>query len=451
MSSSRGVFAVTPGMEFQMGNDRGLWQMKPVETSVKEMVWTRYLARAEYLLLCALALVLPLFETPKNLILFLLLFVWVAQRVVSRDFALGRPGIIEISLLFMLAAVLASTLVNWPLANGLRGFQHAAMQTLVFWLLYRGTYSEKQRLRIAAMVAMGVVIGLAWGVVERYQGYEEFLTLHSAGGVIESATYIGIALVVTFSIAWVRATASSAASDTRFAALSWTTVALMLIGVFFTGNRGAILAVLVAGILYALVIGRRSLWLGVLASMMLAATFTTMLPDWFYQSRWLGKIEAMMVNGRLTLASPDVQRLDHWRVGVARIMEGDALLLGIGPHNSISIDYSKMDFDPPLGPLPQQLLHVHNMFLTKLLEEGIVGLSAMLFFLGVVVARIVRDHRRGDWKNWQWMAATGALTVMLVSGQFGPRWHQEHALLVMMVLGCYFGSTRVRGERRLPG
>jgi O-antigen ligase len=396
--------------------------------------WPQRLARVEYVLLCALALVLPILEAPKNLFIFLLLLVWIAQRVVSRDITLSRPDVIGIALLFMLTSSLASTAANWPLINGLKGFQHTATQALVFWLIYRAAHSEQQRLRLAEMVVIGVMIGLVWGIVDFTQGREEYLTLHSVGGVIESATYIGIALVTAFSVAWTRPISMSSTGVIRSATLWWMAVAIILLGLFLTGNRGAILAVFVTYLVYALVIRRRSFWLAILGAMGLAAVLTTMLPDWFSQSRWLAKTQEMTANGRLTLSTSDRQRLDHWRVGVAQVAKGDALVLGIGPHNAVSIDYSKMEFNPPLGPLPEHLLHVHNMFLTKLIEEGIVGLVVMLFFFGTVITRLARDYRQGEWRQWRWFVAVGALAVSLVAGQVGPRWSQEHALLAVMIL-----------------
>lgn len=421
---------------------------------IMNAVWLDRLDRAEYLLLCGLALCLPILETPKNLIVFLLLVVWIARFFIRRDHALSRPDIVGISLLFMLASSLVSTVVNWPLVNGLKGFQHTLMQVLVFWILYRALLSSRQQLRIVWLIALGVMIGLAWKIMEYAQGRHEYLSLPSVGGVIESATYIGIALAVTFSVAWARPTGIVAVRGMPAGTLWWVAAAVMLVGLVLTGNRGAILAVLAAFGVYALVIGKRSIWLAIAAviAAMILATMT--LPNWFQQDRWLAKVQEMISTGQLVPA--DQERIDHWRVGIARVAQGDALIFGIGPHNTITIDYSKMEFDPQLMPITSLpgsigILHTHNMFLTKLVEEGVVGLLAMLLFFGVVITRLVWDYRKSEWRNWSWMAAAGGFTVALVSGQVGPRWHQEHALLVMMVLGIYFGSRRLRNEDHAPG
>ena len=124
--------------------------------------WSERFARIEYALVCALALVLPTLESPKNLAVFLLLLTWVVHRIVARDVVLRRPDWVEASLLFILAACILSTVFNWPLVNGLKGLKDTLVQVFVFWLIYRAGYSERQYLIIAAMVAVGVLIGLGW-------------------------------------------------------------------------------------------------------------------------------------------------------------------------------------------------------------------------------------------------------------------------------------------------
>lgn len=421
------------------------WPEHSIGDLIVSAIWLERLRRTEYLLLCALALVLPIFETPKNLVLFLLLFVLVAQCVVSRDFAFRRPDIIEISLVLMLVSCLASTLANWPLANWFKGLRHTLAQVLVFWMIYRAAYSERQQLRFVEMAVAGVAIGFLWSIAEYVQGHHEYLVLHSVGNVLESSVYLGIALAIAFSVAWVASDGTSEPRAARHVAPWWTAVAVMLVGLFLTGSRAAILAVIVACVVYALAIGRRSFWLAVMGCVALAVVFTTMLPDWFNHGRWIGKIQEMSVTDQPRLAMSDQIRVDHWRVGIRQIAQGNTVMLGIGPHNSITLDHSKMAFDPPLLPIPAQLLHFHNMFLTKLVEEGVLGLASMLFFFSLVVVRIMHDRRRDEWRRWTWFAAVGALTVAIGASQVGPRWHQEQVLFVMVILGVYLGSRRHRG------
>ena len=399
--------------------------------------WSERFARIEYALVCALALVLPTLESPKNLAVFLLLLTWVVHRIVARDVVLRRPDWVEASLLFILAACILSTVFNWPLVNGLKGLKDTLVQVFVFWLIYRAGYSERQYLIIAAMVVAGVLIGLGWGVLEVAQGRRGQLQFHSAGIVTQSAIYLGVALAATFSVAWFRPSAASEIHILRNPIIWWLTVAVMLIGLFLMGSRGAILAVVITCILYAVVIKRRSVWLSFLGAMVVVAVIAVLLPDRFGQSRWLAKTHEMSTTGQLVPA--DLERVDNWRIAIARIAQGDALVMGIGPRNFAVIDASTMEMDPPLR-IRGRLNHAHNLFLNKLVEEGIVGLSAMLFFFGITIMYLIRDYRDGAWRRWQWTAAIGALVVPVAAGSVNTPWYQEHALLAMMLIAVYLSS-----------
>jgi O-antigen ligase len=388
--------------------------------------------------------VLPILEAPKNLVLFLLLVVWVAQRVISGDFRLRRPDIIEVSLLTLLGASVASTAFNWPLVNGLKGLKDIFSQVFVFWLVYRAAYSERQQLRIVEMVAVGVMIGLAWGIADVARGRLVQLEFHSAGIVTQSAVYLGIALSTAFSVAWTRSMMTTSSFRVASAeTLWWPAMAIMLVCLFLMGSRGAILAILVTGIIYALAIGRRSLWFAIAGFAISGAVLTAVLPDWFSQSRWLTKTHEMALTQRLVQA--DQERYDNWRIAASRIAQGDALVFGIGPNNFAAIDHTKMSFDPPLVIGAGRLNHAHNLFLNKLVEEGVIGLAALLFFFGVVVTRLVRDRRTGHWRRWPWFAAIGALAVPVIAGLFNTPWYQEHALLAMILLAIYLSPHSTHG------
>lgn len=400
-------------------------------------VWSERFARTEYVLICVLALVLPILEGPKNLAILLLLLTWISHRIVARDVALRRPDWVEASLLFILAACILSTVFNWPLVNGPKGLKDILVQVFVFWFLYRAGYSERQYLVIAAMVVLGVLIGLGWGILEVAQGQRGQLQFHSAGIVTQSSIYLGVVLAVAFSVAWFRLSALSEIHILRSPITWWLSVVIMLVGLFLMASRGAILAVLVTCIIYAVVIKRRSVWLSFVGALVVVAVIAVLLPDRFGQSRWLSKTQEMSTTGQLV--SADLERVDNWRIAIARIAQGDALVLGIGPRNFAAIDPSTMELDPPLR-IRGRLNHAHNLFLNKLVEEGIVGLSAMLFFFGLVVMNLVRDYRTRVWRRWQWGAAIGALVVPVVAGSVNTPWYQEHALLAMMLLAVYLSS-----------
>jgi len=409
--------------------------------------WTERLARIEYVLICTLALVLPILESPKNLAVFLLLLVWVAQRIVARDFTFRIPDKLEVSLLGILAVCILSTAVNWPLINGLKGLKDTLVQVFVFWIIYRAGYTERQRLQIVVLVVAGVMVGLAWGVLDVVQGRLTQLQFHSAGIVTQSALYLGISLLVVFAIAWNRPAGLKELRVVNSPVVWWFVLAIMLLALFLMASRGAILAVAVAGLIFAFRIRQRLLWFAILGGAGVALLLAVILPDSFGQSRWLTKTRDTVMTGRLV--SADKERVDNWRIAWARVTRGDSLILGIGPRNFAAIDHMKMKFDPPLTIGPGRLNHAHNMYLNKLVEEGFLGLAAMLLFFGIVILGFVRDIHSSQQTSWKWYAGVGALVVPCVAGLFGTPWYQEHALLAMMVLALSLAPSlpKAAGQR----
>ena len=407
-------------------------------------VWRERLARAEYLLLCGLALVLPILETPKHLIIFLLLVTWIVHRAMNRDLVFQRPDLVEASLLFLLVATVLSTAANWPFVNGPKGLKDILVQCFVFWAIYRARFSEKQQARLAIWIVIGVMIGIPWGIADVFMGLRSQLQFHSAGVVTQSALYLGIVFVMTLSIAWHMTDSSPAGASRWRVRLWWAACAVMLGALFLMGSRGPLAATILVTLLLVITARSKSLrWKGlmytVLGLLLVGVAVSLALPGRFAQERAVVKTQEML-SGRLSAS--DQERYDNWRIALRHIARGDDLVLGIGPRNYSAIDRTRMQFDPPLVIGSGHLNHAHNLFLTKLVEEGAVGLMSLLFFFGAVGARLVRDFRQGACGRWQWFAATGALGVPVLVGLVGTPWYQEHALLAMMLLAMYLGSGR---------
>jgi len=383
------------------------------------------LKNAEFVLLCLLALTLPVLEAPKNIAVVLLLGVWLARRILFEPLRLRRPDKIEFALIWLMLATVVSTALNWPSPGELKGVKDTAFGIFVCWTVYRGGLSLRRRHLLAAMVAAGVVVGLAWGTADVLRGVRSQLEFNSAGIVTQSSIYLGIALVMSFGVAY--------AETGRQRALWWLVTALMLVGLFLMASRGGILAVGLVGLLFLLTKGNRKVWLIGALTLALTAGTALLLPGKFNQARFVEKNQQLMQTRAID--PNDSLRFAMWRIGAAQFARGGSLLFGIGPRNFSAINLSALKFDPPLVLPGKRLNHAHNLFLTKLVEEGLFGLGALLYLFGRVGAELARDWRSGNRLDWPWFGALGALTVPVVAGSFNTPWYQEHALLAMMLFG----------------
>ncbi len=387
--------------------------------------------RLEFPLLCVLLLVLPILEAPKNLALALFILIRVARAIAERKLGFQSPEAVEWAVLGLVVAAAASTFVNWPFPNGDKGLKDVLSYSIVFLIIYRERYTRAQKHLLAVMAVAGVAAGLIWGVVEVMQDKRSFLELHSVGVVTHSSIYVGVVLVMATGMALFAHDDPSAVDKGRRiheGRYWWAVAALLMLGLFAMASRGGILATCVALLLAVSLLKRRDLWITVTLLVVLCVATVSMLPNVFDQRRILSRYES------------DAERISNWRVGIAQVTQGNTLLFGVGPRNFSGIELGRLRFDEPLDLPRNKLEHAHNMFLNKLVEEGIFGLIAMLAFFAFPAGALFRDWRADRWKNWLWLSGMGALVVPIVSGSFNTPWYNEHALLAMIVLALYLSS-----------
>ena len=393
------------------------------------------IGRLEFPLLCMLLVVLPILEAPKNLALALFILTRLARAIAERRFGFQRPEPVELAVLGLIVAAAASTFVNWPFANGDKGLKDVLSYSIVFLIVYRERYTHAQKYLLAVMAAAGVTVGLIWGVVEVMQG-KRSLELHSVGVVTHSSIYVGVMLVTAMGIAWFGRGDPSAGDNVRpirEARYWWVVAALLMLGLFAMASRGGILATGIALLLALSLLKRRDLWIAMSLLVVVCVATVSMLPNVFDQRR---------IVSRARMYESDSGRISIWRVGIAQVTQGHTLLFGVGPRNFSGIELGRLRFDEPLY-LPRNkltLTHAHDMFLNKLVEEGVLGLTAMLVFFAFPTRALIRDWRADRWKNWLWLSGMGALVVPIVSGSFGTPWYNEHALLAMIILALYLSS-----------
>lgn len=395
--------------------------------------WRERVMYAKFVLLCAFAVVLPVLESPKNMILFLLLLFLIGEwalRIWRSGPAFDK---IEIALIAIVLSSVLSTAANWPLENGLKGVKDVLGQLALFGVLYRANLSERRQIRLLQFVALGVVVGLAWGVAEAVDGRSMHLQFHSAGAVTQSALYLAIALTMTFALL----VAGTLRNESAKTMAGWGLASgVMLIGLFLMGSRGPILAAGVAVVFMLISAKHWKLWLGATLIAIPAIALVLLLPNWFGQDRAVKKAEQMIAG---VIPSADEDRIVNWRIALAQLKYGESHVLGVGPRNYHTIDYRKFSFDPPLSYEPKKLNHAHNLILTKLVEEGILGLVTMLAFFGIVVVHL---RKRWQSRGWEALVGMGALLVPLLVSMFNTPWYQESALLAMMLIAIAIAPSR---------
>ncbi|MEY3200891.1 MAG: hypothetical protein RIR70_441 [Pseudomonadota bacterium] len=391
--------------------------------------------QASFFTLRALLFTLPLFEAPKNILLGVLAVVMMAQAFTGQW---RRPGwsTLDITLLAVVGVTALSTWTNAPFDNAGKGLKDAFCQALVCMVVLRAGFSGEEQNRLAISATLGTVVAILWGVWDAVSGVRPALELHSVGVVTHSAIYTGMITL----LAWGKFIDTTQSRRTRV--MWFLALVILLMGLAGMASRGAVLAVGAALALSAITRAARRLLPLALGVAALSGVLIFSLPNVFDQDRILNKVE-IGIAGTPTNES-DSQRLTLWRVSWAQITQGGHGLLGVGPRNFSSIDLDKLHFDRPLAyDARGHLTHAHNLFLNKLVEEGVLGLFGLITYFGLVAGMLGQAARQGD-TDWLWVAALGALAVPVIAGLFNTPWMGEHALLGAVIFGLLAAKKRTR-------
>jgi O-antigen ligase len=398
----------------------------------------RFLRQAAYWLLVGLALAVPSLNQPTKLMAVLLLLA-VIVRLPLRGGALPRAfDAFDYALVAIVLASLLSSAFGLPSSGRYQGLAEALSQLVAVVAIRHGGYGREQLRGLGmALVAGAVLAALVALYAYLVEGVRP-ISLPAVTGSIRSSLYVGIALLLAIGL-----------TIGARGGLRWMLLAcILLLGVVLLAmtSRAVILTTL-AAIVLALIARYRSrtaLPLAVVACLVvvgyLSLTQSSMKKFVDYKA---AEMVDLVASG--TVSRNDQYRIDHWRVALAWIRTGDHWLFGVGPRNMISIDASRLNIDPPLQ-YPDDVRHpnhAHNMYLTKYIEEGVVGLAAMLVLFVLVAWRLMQDVRAGR-TEWAWWAALGGLLVPCINGVVGSPWFREYAWLAVVSFALYLAVPATR-------
>jgi len=419
-----------------------------------------YAGRAELFMLYTLALILPTVESLKSLTAFLYLVFWLIHHAAQP--ATGtRTGLDRFE--WILLAILAWTVIgtansvyfdSLQMKTETKGLRDTMLWLIPMWLIYRSNYPAAVINRVANLLLAGVIIGLGVGVWDLYHSYKADLEFHSAGIVTQSAIYLGIGVILALG----KLGKNQQHGLSKSGLIWWGLFMILLAGLIAMGSRGAFLAVFVAGLVVATLqfqsrrLRRR---LAIAASLLVisAIAVSALAPDNMKQRRSMADKLVHMLPGaeapnsfpkREDPAISDKIRFENWRIAAAQITQGGAyrLITGMGPMKYPRISVSRLHFDPALQAWPFDLNHAHNLFLNKLVEEGVIGLALFLALLGYIGHALFNRTALEIPPQWLWVGAAGALIVPLVAGLFGSPWAREHAILSGILIAMFLSNRK---------
>ena len=397
----------------------------------------KFLKNIEVVLLSLMIISLPSLEAPKNI--FLVLFVLVA---VLRQ--LGNPqrhrwcAWDSIFALTLGTALLSTLFAGMPHHAEWKGFNVLVTMIATGWLVSRGQYTKEELSLFFRAVVLGAIPPLGFGLWQLLVTHAKTdLQLHSVGHVNHSAIYL--VMILGAALGWLMSYDKNA-SHLKCLALAGLSAAF-LTSLIVGQSRGALGIGLILAVFITLSLSRgwllKSLSTG---AIFLIASLAVILHAGVVQK------EIRNEKNNNVLAYRDMV----WNVSLEAAHFSPALGIGMSNWGSIKLEDLKASverrhevFNPDKYLL--SVGHSHNLYLTALVERGLVGLGMTLILMLAWLTHLIKTFsltRLSPQATYLWAGSLSAWVATFGIGFVNTTFHHEHGILACLLLGLYLSYYR---------
>src|SRR5688572_19351428 len=384
-------------------------------------------------LLLAFSLFLPLHEFWKNFALVGYALAWLVNRVRSRDFGGAWRSSDSLVLLWIGTAYLAAAFPGME-GNAWAKTGDVAVSALLFWMVSRARYTEREQYWLLGMLVASTLAGLAIGYARIWSGLGKSgtLQLYSVGHVNHTAIYLAIMLGLCAS--WLFARWHAWPGNRRTVALA--AGVLALVSLVVTASRGAVGVGFAMLVLLALAWWPR--WRAPLAGSIVAIAVMSALVVGFGGEVVRKQQDNVATNNVLSF------RDGIWRAGFAAWEKFP--WFGVGKDNFGKISHENLrQWRSEAGKDYDQAqyfpyAHGHSLYVNTLTERGAVGFLALAAVLLAALAALLRYQPRPGDGDLRWLAWGGAASAWIVTagvGTVNTTLHHEHGLLAALLLALW--------------
>ena len=391
----------------------------------------------ELAFLSLMLLSLPSLEAPKNIFLILFLATSLYRQYTKKTKDSWRLWD-WIFLSYIASAFLSAAFAGIPHGAEWGGFSSFLIWTGFAWLLSRTQYESKEITWIIWVTILGSLPPLAWGLIEYMVIHtKDTLQLHSVGHVNHSAIYLGIilgaALSVTLSV-W------------RDVGLIKRIGLILLPIIFFVSiiigqSRGVFGISLIRLSLIILLIPNPKKIKAI--AFALFAIILALMP-----LMNAAIIQKQIANQNANDTLSDRDRV--WNVSIEAARFYPIFGLGNGNWNRITLEdlkKSRMERDVPFDEKNYAIQHghSHSLYLTSLVERGVVGFIILIVFMGAWLRTLINSYRKlksSTQGSYIWGASLSAWIVTCGVGFVNSTFHHEHAILALLFLGLHLGYLK---------
>ena len=412
--------------------------------SIKKIYFKNKLKFLELAFLSLFLAFLPSLEAPKNIVL--------AGYLITALYRQSQLPFIKWTIwdwvfLSLIASSFLSALFPFvAVGSEWRGFKGMLLWVTFGWTLFRSDYNFEEKKYLFIFAILMSLPPLLWGLIESLVLHtKEALQLHSVGHVNHSAIYLSM---------MVGAAISLFISQLQSAKKKYTFTTLLLFiflisSVIISQSRGAFgivfLSVFAIILLSRLTIKIKTISITLLTIFLITITFITPVPV----------IEKQIANQN----NNDVlsQRDKIWRTAIEIVRLNPLLGIGNGNWNSIKIDQVKSSiesrgeiFDAEKFTMAHP--HAHNIYLSNLVDRGILGLIIFLSFMFIWLITLINSYKKFNQDSKAMLFVTGSFstwTIIFGVGFVNTTFHHENALLALFFLSLHLNYLRQKNQLKL--
>ena len=391
----------------------------------------------ELTFLSLMLLSLPSLEAPKNIFLILFLATSLYRQCTKKTQDPWRLWD-WIFLSYIASAFLSAAFAG--IAHGAEwgGFSSFLIWTGFAWLLSRTQYNQKEITWIIWVTILGTLPPLAWGLIEYMVIHtKDALQLHSVGHVNHSAIYLGIILGAALSVVL---------SIWRDVGLIKRIGLILLPIIFFVSiiigqSRGVFGVSLIRLSLIILLIPNPKKIKAI--AFALFAIILALMPVMN-----AAIIQKQIANQNANNTLSDRDRV--WNVSIEAARFYPVFGVGNGNWNRITLEdlkKSRVERDVPFDEKNYSIQygHSHSLYLTSLVERGVVGFIVLIVFMGAWLETLIKSFQKlktSTQGSYLWGASLSAWIVTCGVGFVNSTFHHEHAILALLFLGLHLGYLK---------
>ena len=412
--------------------------------SFKKIYFKNQLKFLELIFLSLFLAFLPSLEAPKNIFLAGYL---IAALYRQSQLSSSKLNVWDWVFLSLIASSFLSAL--FPFVAGgseWKGFRGMLLWIAFGWTLYRSEYNEKEKKYLFIFAILMTIPPLIWGLTESLVLHtKDALQLNSVGHVNHSAIYLcmmagaGLSLLVS----------QLQSAQKKYVFITGLLFIFLISSVIISKSRGAFgiifLLAFAIFLLSKLSIKIKTILLSLLTIFLINIVFINPLPIVAKQITNQNNHDVLSQRDKIWQKAFEVARLNP------------LLGIGNGNWNSITIDQIKSSVESrgeifDAEKFTMEHPHPHNIYLSNLVDRGILGLIIFLIFMLIWLITLINSYKKCNQDSKAMLFIMGsfsAWTTIFGIGFVNTTFHHENALLALFFLSLHLNYLRQKNQLKL--